>query len=170
MQSKNLFIMRGTPGSGKSYVAELLAPSHVYASDDHPGLYGDDMSFNRELLGDAHRGAQSRAIEAMKTGAKNIAIANTNTQHWEMAPYIKAAKSFGYYVTFVHIEGTITPDDTMTSNVHKVPVEAIKRMSERFEPFDFNRRNEAQKLINNSIPINVSPDKKSTIFNLNLLK
>lgn len=143
--SKTLYIMRGLPGSGKSAVAESLAPGNVYAADDYPGLYGENMSFNPSLLGKAHESTKNKIIEAMDRGESKIALANTNTQHWEMSPYIKVAQEKGYYVTFVHVEGTIAPSGEQTKNIHGVPPEAIHRMKARFEPFDFERRNEERK-------------------------
>lgn len=138
--SKTLYIMRGLPGSGKSAVAEVLAPGNVYAADDFPGLYGKDMSFNPSLLGKAHAATQSKVMEAMDRGEPKISLANTNTQHWEMAPYVKAAQEKGYYVTFVHVEGTVAPTGSSTKNIHGVPDEALSRMKARFEPFDPARR------------------------------
>jgi len=142
---KTLYIMRGLPGSGKSAVAEALAPGNVYAADDYPGLYGENMSFNPSLLGKAHEATKSKVIEAMDRNEAKIALANTNTQHWEMSPYVKAAQERGYYVTFVHVEGTVSPTGESTKNIHGVPQEALERMKARFEPFDINRRLEERK-------------------------
>lgn len=143
--SKTLYIMRGLPGSGKSAVAEALASGNVYAADDYPGLYGDNMSFNPSLLPKAHESTKNKIIEAMDKGELRIALANTNTQHWEMAPYIKEAQKRGYHVTFVHVEGTVNPTGELTSNIHGVPSEALDRMKSRFEPFNFERRHEERK-------------------------
>jgi|GEM_PF-1087161 len=143
--AKTLYIMRGLPGSGKSAVAEVLAPGHVYAADDYPGLYGEKMSFNPSLLGKAHEAAKNKVIEAMERGEPKIALANTNTQHWEMSPYVKAAQEKGYYVTFVHVEGTVAPTGDGTRNIHGVPSEALERMKARFEPFEHDRRLEERK-------------------------
>jgi predicted kinase len=137
--------MRGLPGSGKSAVAEALAPGNVYAADDYPGLYGENMSFNPSLLGKAHESTKNKVIEAMDRGETKIALANTNTQHWEMSPYVKAAQERGYYVTFVHVEGTVSPTGESTKNIHGVPPEALERMKARFEPFDTSRRLEERK-------------------------
>ena len=160
--SKTLYIMRGLPGSGKSAVAEALAPGNVYAADDHPGLYGPDMSFNPKLLSEAHSATKNKIINAMEKGESKIALANTNTQHWEMTPYVKAAQQYGYHVTFVHVEGTLNPFGELTKNIHNVPEEALKRMKERFEPFDIKRKSEERKPMNS--------DKKANIFDLSWYK
>jgi hypothetical protein len=166
--SKTLYIMRGLPGSGKSAVAEALASGNVYAADDYPGLYGENMSFNPSLLGKAHEQTKNKIIEAMDKGAEKIALANTNTQHWEMAPYIKEALKRGYYVTFVHVEGTINAKGEMTKNIHGVPDEALARMKSRFEPFDFERRSE-ERNPPAAQPKNID-DKKAKIFDIGWYK
>jgi predicted kinase len=168
--SKTLYIMRGLPGSGKSAVAEALAFGNVYAADDYPGLYGDNMSFNPSLLGKAHENVKNKIIEAMDRGEEKIALANTNTQHWEMAPYVKAAQERGYYVTFVHVEGTISPKGEMTKNIHGVPSEALGRMRSRFEPFDFERRLEERKPFMPSSPKIEDDQKKTKAFELGWYK
>jgi hypothetical protein len=96
-------------------------------------------------LGQAHEDVKNRVIAAMDRGEPKIALANTNTQHWEMSPYVKAAQERGYYVTFVHVEGTMAPTGEMTTNIHKVPDESLARMKGRFEAFDPNRRFEERK-------------------------
>lgn len=163
--SKTLYIMRGLPGSGKSAVAEALAPGSVYAADDHPGLYGPSMSFNPSKLGEAHSSTKNKVIDAMKRGESKIALANTNTQHWEMSPYIRAAQDNGYYVTFVHVEGTLSPSGELTKNIHNVPEEALKRMKSRFEPFDISRKLEDKKVMNKE-----GPSKKAKVFDLSWYK
>ncbi len=165
--SKTLYVMRGLPGSGKSAVAEQLADGNVYAADDYPGLYGEDMSFNPSLLGKAHESTKNKIIEAMKRGESKIALANTNTQHWEMSPYVKAAQEHGYYVTFVHVEGTIGPSGEMTKNIHRVPDEALGRMKSRFEPFDPSRKFEERKPLS---PLPKSEEKKESNVNMNWYK
>ncbi len=168
--SKTLYIMRGLPGSGKSAVAEALASGNVYAADDYPGLYGENMSFNPSLLGKAHEHTKNKIIEAMERGEDKIALANTNTQHWEMAPYIKIAQEKGYYVTFVHVEGTINPKGEMTKNIHGVPDEALGRMKSRFEPFDFERRSEERKPFVPPAPKPQDEEKKAKVFDLGWYK
>ena len=129
MIKKNLFLVRGIPGSGKTTFAESICPT-VISADDYfigaDGLY----YFNPEKLKAAHSMCQARAEMHMEMGehGSNIAIANTFTQLWEMQPYIDLAEKYGYIVHTIIIENRHGGE-----NVHGVPEVAINRMRDRFE-------------------------------------
>ena len=59
---------------------------------------------------------------------REIAVANTFTQEWEMEPYIKLAEKYGYIVFSL-----ITENRHGNKNQHNVPDEAIEKMVKRFE-------------------------------------
>ncbi|XP_068281500.1 uncharacterized protein [Nyctibius grandis] len=100
---KWLLILRGLPGSGKSTLScILLGQSHdgiVFSTDDY-FRQQDGYTYNAAQLGDAHEWNQKRAKQAMEQGKSPIIIDNTNTQAWEMKPYVEVALEKGYRVAF----------------------------------------------------------------------
>uniref|UniRef100_A0A8C4RHQ8 Uncharacterized LOC114649936 n=1 Tax=Erpetoichthys calabaricus TaxID=27687 RepID=A0A8C4RHQ8_ERPCA len=102
-QPQTLILMRGMPGSGKSTLAQELTrsnPNGVVLSTDDYFSQQTGYSYDPSLLGDAHEWNQSRAKEAMEKGQSPIVIDNTNTQAWEMKPYVQLALEKGYNVEF----------------------------------------------------------------------
>jgi NEDD4-binding protein 2 len=101
---KMLILMRGISGSGKSHKAKRIVEEQggaMFSADDYPGLYGEQEegkipSFNPDLLGEAHQTTQINVEQSMKEGVSPIIVDNTNTQSWEMKPYVQLAKQYGY--------------------------------------------------------------------------
>lgn len=134
--NKRLIIMRGVSGSGKSTLAAQLAGDEgVIFSTDNYFMEDGEYRFNPKKLGAAHQWNQTHAREAMKQGHPLVIIDNTNTQAWEVRPYCEAAQEHGYTVEF-HEPTTSwarDPVELAKRNTHGVPLEAIKRMLDRFE-------------------------------------
>lgn len=57
-----------------------------------------------------------------------IVVSNTFTQEWEMEPYFKLAKKYGYTVFSVIVENRHGGE-----NEHGVPEEKVQIMRERFQ-------------------------------------
>lgn len=138
-----VIIMRGLPGSGKSTLARKIEErahkagksATIFSTDDYFMGRDGEYNFDPFLLSKAHAHTQDLAEKAMELGTEVVIIDNTNTQAWEMTPYVKAAVANGYSVEFV------TPDTEWAFNVqectnrttHDVPFESIRRMKGRFE-------------------------------------
>jgi predicted kinase len=76
----------------------------------------------------------------MGSGEDLIVVDNTNTQIWEMEPYVKLAKKYGYKVVVVEVPHP-PAEVAAERNSHGVPVEIIQRMIDRWEaklPADWN--------------------------------
>ncbi|NXT05348.1 N42L2 protein, partial [Prunella fulvescens] len=100
---KLLLILRGLPGSGKSTLSRVLlgrsCDGIVLSTDDYfRQQYG--YTYNAAQLGDAHEWNRKRAKQAMEQGKSPVIIDNTNTQAWEMKPYVEVALEKGYRVEF----------------------------------------------------------------------
>jgi predicted kinase len=133
---KILFIIRGVSGSGKSTFAKkivghdfLVCEADKYFIDKETGEYKFDFS----KIKDAHKFCQDTVETYMKDSLVNdqfyreIAVANTFTQEWEMEPYFKLAKEYGYTVFSIVVEnrhGGV--------NKHGVPEEKLEQMRNRF--------------------------------------
>lgn len=133
---KNLILLRGLPGSGKSTTAKLLGAGgagYAHFEADMYFMVDGQYQFNPSALKNAHQWCQSSVEHAMllnKTQGLNstIIVSNTFTQEWEMDAYYKLAEEWGYQVTSLIVEnrhGGV--------NVHGVPDEVLDKMKQRFE-------------------------------------
>ncbi|CAF2873529.1 unnamed protein product [Rotaria sp. Silwood2] len=134
-----LIIMRGCPGSGKSTLAKSLKHGYnglILSADD----YFADNNLNKYIfdsnkLDEAHRYTSRQASVALKRNISPIIIDNTNTQAWEMKPYVTMGKEAGYDILLVEPQ---TPwrykaRELFKRNVHNLPLRRIKEMLNRFE-------------------------------------
>ncbi len=127
-KKKDLILMKGLPGSGKSTKARELG-GLILSTDDYwmkSGKYEFDMS----KVCEGHLWNQKRCDDAMKKGVTRIIIDNCNLDDRSRGPYKKLADMYGYNVK---IETPETPweDDPVKCFdmcVHKVPLHTIKRM------------------------------------------
>lgn len=120
-----LYIIRGLPGSGKSTKGEALTPGRCFAADDFFYLLGcGEYAFDPRRLKEAHAHCQDNVEASMRLG-RDVSVANTFTQRWEVAPYRALARRYGYTVKVIHM----TED---YGSIHGVPEVAIARMRERW--------------------------------------
>ena len=126
---RNLILLRGVPGAGKSTVAKLFGhePCH-YEADmffiDHRNVY----QFDASKLKDAHNWCRHKTMDAMKAGHPTVIVSNTFTQEWEMEAYYLLAEELGYNVFSLVVENR---HDGV--NEHGVPEDKLKAMRDRFE-------------------------------------
>lgn len=125
--TNKLYIIRGLPGSGKSNLAEELKQkglvSYVVEADqfmvDDEGFY----KFVPSNLQRCHEECQAWVKFHLDNG-ENVAVANTFTRIWEMAPYFK----MGYPYTIITAKGNF-------KNIHGVPNQVIENMKQRWQDF-----------------------------------
>lgn len=132
---KNLYIVRGLPGSGKSTFAKaLVGHDFLVCEADKYFMVNGEYKFDVTKLKEAHESCRNMVETYMKDSMVNdqfyreIAVSNTFTQEWEMEPYIALAKKYGYRTTSVIVENR---HDGV--NEHGVPEDKIQLMKERFE-------------------------------------
>ncbi|XP_065157722.1 NEDD4-binding protein 2 [Atheta coriaria] len=142
---KTLIILRGLPGSGKSYLAkellhEIIGPCNprdfIFSADDYfmqNGVY----KYNSFQVKDAHDWTQKRVYTAIGRGISPIFIDNTNTQSWEMKPYVIWAVQNGYkiYIREPNTSWKFKLGELARRNKHKVPKDKIMDMLDRFNQF-----------------------------------
>jgi predicted kinase len=122
---KELILVRGCPGSGKSTFAKLLGGKHIEA--DMFFMKDGEYQFDFTKLKDAHRWCNTIVGSWMSDGEERVVVSNTFTQEWEMKDYYDWAKDFDYKVFSVIVENTHNSD-----NIHNVPIEKINDMKKRF--------------------------------------
>lgn len=128
---KQLILLRGLPGSGKSTFAKSLGGIHIEA--DQYFIVKGEYKFDASQLKNAHNYCQSQTRAWMSHSGEQIStdkivVSNTFTQEWEMDAYFKMAEEFGYQVVCLIVEnrhGGV--------NEHGVPEEKIEQMKNRFE-------------------------------------
>jgi predicted kinase len=124
---KILYIVRGIPGSGKSTFAKTLGGQH-YEADMYFINEDGKYQFDVTKIKDAHQWCQSFVKTDMILEYPKIVVSNTSTQEWEMEPYFKLAKEYGYVVFTVVVENRHEG-----ANQHGVPKDKLEQMRNRFE-------------------------------------
>lgn len=131
---KNLYIVRGLPGSGKSTFARSIAKPHQIFEADQYFTKRGKYNFDATKLKDAHDDCKQRVARRMRENLfnsiffTNIVVSNTFTQDWEMRFYRNIAKRYGYKVHTIIVENR-----HYGSNVHGVPQDKLQVMEDRFE-------------------------------------
>ena len=139
---RNLILIRGVSGAGKSTIGELL-----FESDETEVLSTDDMfmvdgeyKFDPSKLGEYHAAIVQKVKDVMidrqfEIGSgedlltpTTIVVHNTFTQEWEMKPYFELAETFGWRVHTIIVENRHG-----SKSIHDVPDAALKAQKERFE-------------------------------------
>lgn len=126
---KTLYIIRGASGSGKSSLSRALLEDKeacFYEADFF--FYNDncEYDFRPERLKDAHEWCRLHVHGAMEMGVELIGVSNTFTQLWEIEPYIKLCKQYGYTPFIVQCENCF-------DNEHGVPETAVDKQYNRLE-------------------------------------
>ncbi|CAH9061693.1 hypothetical protein PSECIP111951_02541 [Pseudoalteromonas holothuriae] len=142
---KQVFILRGLPGCGKSYYAQTLADDLVAgdegqylicATDDY--FYNDarEYYFEKFKLPEYHNLNLARFINGLKEGIPLVIVDNTNIKKWEFVAYSAAATALGYQVKEV-IVGEVKDKSLQhlyaKRNTHGVALKTISKMAYLFE-------------------------------------
>jgi len=125
MSDVKLRLVRGLTGSGKSTHAQKGVDdsngSAVLVEADQFFMKGGLYIFDPKRLKEAHAWCLSEAHRHLLLG-KDVYVANTFSQAWELAPYVK----LGFPTTILSCTGEFT-------SVHGVPHHVIVRMKERWD-------------------------------------
>ena len=122
---KELFLLRGLPGAGKSTLAKSLGGIHLEA--DQYFMEDGNYKFDATKIKLAHDWCQLRTEHGMEDSSPKIVVSNTFTMAWEMQPYYDLAEKYGYRVYSLVVENRHGGE-----NVHNVPREKIEEMARRF--------------------------------------
>jgi len=162
LKNKTLILMRGLPASGKSYHAKKLCNGNesIICSADHFFGYAPEeyvAKWSLQGLGTAHNYCREKSKSLMERQLPLVIIDNTNTMIKEMLPYVEMAVFYGYEVQIeepvsdwwknkilpfignknrFRSELDLACEDLFerSKSVHKVPLETIKKMMQKYEP------------------------------------
>lgn len=145
---KDLLLLRGSPGSGKTTTAEVIAQGRPsakeVAADDYMINESGEYEFDHRRLAECHGKCLVQVEDWMREVAavsdspradwssSLIIVHNTFTKNWEMGAYFELAEKYGYRVHVLKKEGNY-------GNIHSVPEATIDRMESTFEPLDLKR-------------------------------
>lgn len=126
--NKQLIIIRGPQGAGKSTLASVLAPQYqaeIYEADMYfinpsTGEYNWDAS----KIGAAHKWCQERVRSKLKEG-RNVIVSNTSISKKELDVYLKIAEEEGASVWELIAWGKF-------QNTHGVPEEKVQEKRKAF--------------------------------------
>ena len=132
METKNLILLRGLPGAGKSSLANVLSEYGkypVFAIDDYftnkiTGEY--QFNFAENYL--AYKQCESFCMQALAQGIIKVFIDNTFTLDWELTPYFKLAAQFDYALYVITVEKYHN-----NKNVHDISQEQLVKMAEKYK-------------------------------------
>lgn len=125
---KNLYLIRGVAGAGKTTFARKIA-NVVLSADDYFYERGKGQyAWNPRHLPEAHALCLKRAEFNMASGRSTVAVANTFIKESEMRPYFELAEKYGYTVTSLIVENRHGGE-----SAHNVPDKSITRMRNKFE-------------------------------------
>ena len=132
---KNLVIIRGIPGSGKSTYANGLIKA--YQSDGCTTAHFEaDMFFthedgsyhwNPEQIGFAHQWCQNQVRESLKN-CDVVIVSNTSVKKKDVDIYVKIAQEAGAKCDIYRMSGQF-------QNIHAVPSEIVQKMLDSFEDY-----------------------------------
>lgn len=127
---KDVIILRGIPGAGKSTFAQLLTELEgtVICSQDDFFIKDGKYQFDKGRIPLAVEFCKEKFDKAIESNAPRIILDNTNVEGRFMSYYVNKAKSSGYRVFRLIVENI-----NGTSSVHNVPLSTINSMKTRFE-------------------------------------
>ena len=123
---RELIIVRGLPGSGKTTLARRLGRA-VCSADDwymRNGIY----KWSYRFIDIAHDWCQRKCRRFMQKGIERVIIANTHTTERSMRPYVEMANEYGYRVYTIIVENRHG-----MKSIHDVPEETMENMKSKFE-------------------------------------
>ncbi len=127
VRERQMIIMQGVPGAGKTEVAKLLASSigaRIVSNNDHmvdtEGNYVFDPSRLQEVADKCFDDAENFVKEGW-----SVIVDNTNIDYREAGSYIELAMNNGYRVQIIRCERSSV--ECVTENIHNVPDHTIFR-------------------------------------------
>ena len=131
--NKNLILVRGISGSGKStFAEEFLYPISLLISTDDFFMIDGEYQFDPELLAENQlkclKSVESEMKDPHEDICPNIVVHNTFTQSWEMKLYKELADKYGYNFYTIIVENRHG-----SNSVHNVPDHIISKQRDRFE-------------------------------------
>jgi len=130
-------VLCGVPGSGKSTYAAKHFPGAMVVSADQYFMKDGEYCFNPKKLPEAHAECLKAFVNLINPPlgtnfpVYTLVVDNTNITVAEIAPYAALALAYGYELEIVSL--SVLPEVAHARNIHKVPLESIKRMAQKMD-------------------------------------
>lgn len=131
--SRNVIIMQGIPGAGKSWYAKQWVKTEIVSADEFWCLKTGSYVYERDRANDAHNWCMRRFIRALEDDVFQVIVDNTNSRMISIAPYWSVAEAFGY--TPVIHSLLADPEVHGPRNIHGVAQDVIRRAAARIAFF-----------------------------------
>lgn len=138
-----MVLMRGAPGSGKSYLSRSLVDKTLGNGDYRNHIFSTDSFFisngtyryQADRIEDAHRFNQNNVRTKAREGWSPIIVDNTNMTLWEMYAYVQIAADNGYYLEILEpaTHWRYNARSLASKNTHGVSEQKIKAMLAKYE-------------------------------------
>ena len=128
---KSLILLRGLPGSGKSSFAKVISENGkypVYSVDDYFTSPSGEYQFNFQENHLAYKSCENNTRNSLEMGLEKVIVDNTFTLEWELEPYFKMGKEYGYSVFVMTMENWHGGE-----NIHGIPKEQLEKMANKFK-------------------------------------
>ncbi|XP_023219346.1 neither inactivation nor afterpotential protein C-like [Centruroides sculpturatus] len=138
-KSKIMIILRGLPGSGKSYLANRIKEKYgkccFVCSADHFFECNGEYNFDPSRLKEAHHICKQKSIQACKNGKQIIVIDNCNICIWEFKYYLSLADENGYVQLIIEPKTPwkFVPGKLASKNTHGLRYEILERKLNQWE-------------------------------------
>lgn len=133
---KQIKVMRGIPGSGKSTYAKQLAHEAaqleqlpIICSADEYFMQNGTYQFDATKLGEAHKYCLRKFMLMLEDRMYPIIVDNTNINIEDIAPYVAVGEAYDYEVEIIQVN--TEPGIAGSRNVHGVPVNKVMDMHRR---------------------------------------
>lgn len=138
---KQVLLMSGLPGSGKSKLAHRIKDLYFKSSLSCIVLSADDFfikedglyHFDKDALGKAHKDCWKKFYSALSL-FNFIIVDNTNLVAAEVAPYVLPAEVHDFSVRIVRV--LCKPAEAFKRQQHGVPEKTYKKMIRQWEKRD----------------------------------
>lgn len=133
---RQLIIMHGISGSGKSTAAKKYEEGIICSADDYFNI-GGEYNFDFERLQAAHGWCQIKAHNAMVSGAKTVVIDNTNLKRADYIIYEEMAQALGYKTVHHWMHEKELPESELQKfanrNQHGLTLEQVQGQYKKME-------------------------------------
>lgn len=124
---KELIILRGLPGSGKSTVAKLFGTRAICTADDYITDRKGNYNWRPETIGPSHKWCQRKCKRFLERNIEKVVVANTNIVERDLNVYFRMGMEHGYRVHSIVVENRHGG-----SSIHDVPEETMKKFKDNF--------------------------------------
>lgn len=138
MTTKQVKVMRGIQGSGKSTYAKLLVQcAHeagqkpLICSADNFFITDEGYKFDIEKLGEAHKWCMRVFLTALQEGYDMVVVDNTNINLEDLSPYVAVGQALGYDVEIIQVN--TPPEIAAGRNVHGVGESQVHALHKRLQ-------------------------------------